>query len=274
MISKGKYEQIPQESDFPVTFHLAEKVADTFGRTPAHWHEHIELLYVVRGELPVFVQGRLISAVAGDLVVINPGEIHAIPQKPRETAYECLIPHKRLCTRMALPLDTLTIESHIRDPKYAEHFAEITNELRTKPQFYKINVQLNLLSLLVGLFRDHAAEKDLPHSSISTTKERTIKRAIEYIHEHYAEEISTDDICTYLGFDKSYLCNCFRAGTGTTLLDYLNITRCEHARELLLSGTLSVAECAARSGFHHLSYFSKTYKRYIGELPSATAKNR
>lgn len=271
---KGKYEQISQEPDFPVTCHLAEKVEKTFIRTPAHWHEHIELLYVIRGELPVFVQGRLITATPGDLIAINSGELHAIPLKPQETVYECLIVHKRLCTRISLPVDTRIIKNQIRDEKYAEQFLRITDEFRRKPYLYKINVQLNLLSLLVGLFRDHASEQSAQLSSIRSSKEQTIKKAIEYIHEHYAEDISTDDVCTYLGFDKSYFCNCFRAATGSTLLDYLNVTRCEHARELLLTSQLSVAECASQSGFQHLSYFSKTYKRYIGELPSVTARSR
>lgn len=268
---KGKYEQIPQESDFLVTYHLAETVAGFFTRTPAHWHEHIELLYVLNGELSIFVQGKLILAKAGDLVVINPGEIHAIPEKPKDTVYECLIPHKLLCTRMSLPMEELTIDNLVRDEKYGAAFRQITGELRLQPDFYKLSVQLNLLSLLIGLFRDHAVQTESDRHPSVSPKEQTIKKAIEYIHEHYTEDISTDTICSYLGFDKSYLCNIFRAGTGSTLLDYLNMTRCEHARELLLSGTASVAECASISGFHHQSYFTKTYKRYIGELPSVTA---
>lgn len=270
---KGKYEQIPQESDFLVTYHLAEKVAGFFNRTPAHWHEHMELLYVLNGNLPIFVQGKFFLAKPGDLVVINPGEIHAIPEKPEETVYECLIPHKLLCTRMSLPIEEFTIDNLIRDEKYGNAFRNITGELRLQPDFYKLSVQLNLLSLLVGLFRDHAKNSGSARSTFGSSKEKTVKKAIEYIHEHYTEPVSTDDICTCLGFDKSYLCNIFRAGTGSTLLDYLNTTRCEHARELLLTGDLSVAECAVQSGFHHLSYFTRTYKRYIGELPSATARS-
>lgn len=271
---KGKYEQIPQEADFLVTYHLAEKVAEHFIRTPAHWHEHMELLYVLNGELPVFVQGKLITANPGELVVINPGEIHAIPERSKETVYECLIPHKLLCTRMSLPIEEFTIKNLVQDEKYSSAFCRITGELRLQPDFYKLSVQLNLLSLLVGLFRDHSVASDSAHTTSGSSREKIVKNAIEYIHEHYREDISTETICTHLGFDKSYLCHIFRAGTGSTLLDYLNMTRCEHARELLLTGALSVAECAAQSGFHHLSYFTRTYKRYIGELPRETARGK
>lgn len=55
------------------------------------------------------------------------------------------------------------------------------------------------------------------------------------------------------------------------MISYLNMVRCEHARELLQMGKLSVSECASLCGFQNSSYFTKTYKHYIGELPSDTA---
>ena len=100
-----------------------------------------------------------------------------------------------------------------------------------------------------------------------------VKRAVEYLQENFTQPISTGDVCAYLGFDKSYICNTFKEITGTTVLEYLNMMRCERARELILSGELSIAQSAAASGFRHWSYFTKTYKKYIGRLPSETARS-
>ena len=50
--------------------------------------------------------------------------------------------------------------------------------------------------------------------------------------------------------------------------NYLNYTRCSYARKLLASGRYNVSESAEHSGFSNLSYFAKTYKKYMGELPS------
>jgi AraC-like DNA-binding protein len=56
--------------------------------------------------------------------------------------------------------------------------------------------------------------------------------------------------------------------TGKTLVEYINIVRCEHARELLSSGSFNVGESAEQCGFQDISYFSRIYKKYIGILPS------
>ena len=71
-----------------------------------------------------------------------------------------------------------------------------------------------------------------------------VKQVIEYMQKNYVHPISTEDVCQYLSFDKSYICNKFKQITGTTMISFLNMIRCEHAWELLLLGKLSVSECA------------------------------
>ena len=51
-------------------------------------------------------------------------------------------------------------------------------------------------------------------------------------------------------------------------MDYVNFARCSQARRLLITGRYNVTEAAQRSGFENLSYFTRTYKRYMGALPS------
>ena len=80
--------------------------------------------------------------------------------------------------------------------------------------------------------------------------------------------IAADSISTEAGFSKYYFCRSFKEITGRTVIDYLNLTRCSHAQSLLLSGSCNVSECAEQCGFQNLSYFSKTYRRYMGHSPS------
>jgi AraC-like DNA-binding protein len=52
------------------------------------------------------------------------------------------------------------------------------------------------------------------------------------------------------------------------MVRYINILRCEHARKMLQNGNYRVEEVAYLCGFDNMSYFSKTYKKYMGCLPS------
>ena len=97
---EGRYEKVAPEANFPVNYHFADFVKGRYATTAAHWHEHLELLCVRQGLLHIYIQGKQIEAVPGDIIAINSGEIHAIPEKDDDTTYDCLIPQKTLCDRM------------------------------------------------------------------------------------------------------------------------------------------------------------------------------
>jgi len=265
-------EHFARRPDLPVNYSFDYETRGSGHLTAAHWHEHMELLLVTQGVLRVNVQGSWVEAAPGELVVINAGEIHSIPEKAEDTLYACLIPHESLCRRMALPVEEWTVEHHIQDQEAVRTLHSILHSLKEKPLFYKTEVQARSLTLLIYLIRYHGCQRRENQQSAPSSRERMVKKAMTYIQENFKERISTEDICTWLGFEKSYVCSNFKAITGTTVLEYLNLMRCEHARELLRTGELSVSQCAAQSGFHHMSYFTKTYKRYMGQLPSRTAK--
>lgn len=267
-VNTGIYEQLPKDSFFPITYHFAETMTGNI--TQAHWHEHIELLCIRQGTLRVYIHGNVIEASEGDLIVINPGETHAIPERETASSYDCLIAHKSLCTKMGLPIEEHYIANYIQNTAYTAQFHQIIQLLREQSELYQIDVQLRLLHLILELMRTYPKDAADSKKLTDSPGERMVRQAIEYIQTYYARPISTKDICRHLGFDESYICNTFKKITGTTLVSYLNITRCEHARELLQLGKLSISECALLCGFQHFPYFTKTYKRYMGELPSAT----
>lgn len=268
------YEKFQSQDDFLITYHFEEESAGSGYVTPAHWHEHIELLCVAQGELRVHIHGHLVTALPGDLVIINSGEIHAIPEKDDETRYACLIAHMPLCTRMAFPVEDICFFHHIRDSACTGVFRAILQLLREQPPFYKTIAQAQLLVLLADLGRRYSANPASFAPRVGHKAEIIVRRAISYLQANYLQDISTRDVSAYLGFNNAYVCSCFREVTGNTVLEYLNILRCEHAKNLISSGQFSIAECAARSGFTHQSYFTKTYKKFIGELPRETAKTR
>lgn len=269
-ISNEMYEQLPKDSRLPVTYHFPEFLIGNI--TPAHWHEHVEILCVTRGNLRIYIQGQVISAVPGDIVVINPGETHAIPEREPDSRYACLIPHQALCSKMGLSVKDHPIRNLIQDKRLVSAFHHILHILQEKPQLYEIDVQIRLISLVLDLIREYPKSDSISGRIQETAGEQLVKQTISYIKEHYARPLSTKDVCKYLGFDKSYVCSVFKKITGTTMISYLNMVRCEHARELLQMGKLSVSECASLSGFQNSSYFTKTYKHYTGELPSETSR--
>ena len=61
--------------------------------------------------------------------------------------------------------------------------------------------------------------------------------------------------------------------TGDSPIVFINKLRCENAKKMLLNGAYSVQEAADKCGFESVSYFCKTFKKYIGETPGKYSKN-
>lgn len=76
-----------------------------------------------------------------------------------------------------------------------------------------------------------------------------------------------------LKMNSSYLSTLFKKENGTTLTDYVNQKRVEHAIFLLNSTSLQVQSIAQQCGIPDVNYFSKTFKKIVGKTPMEYRKN-
>jgi AraC-like DNA-binding protein/response regulator of citrate/malate metabolism len=99
--------------------------------------------------------------------------------------------------------------------------------------------------------------------------QRVVRQAMAYIHEHYAEPLSREELASRVGLSDRYLTRCFRQETGVTPITYLNRYRSRQARTLLERGDLSVTEVAFATGFSDPNYFGRVFRAEVGVSPRA-----
>lgn len=95
----------------------------------------------------------------------------------------------------------------------------------------------------------------------------TIRKAIGYMSQHYAEPISVSDVSASLHVSDSYLSRVFKKDTGTTVMSYLLLIRMKEAKKLLRGSEYKICEVASLVGFASSQYFSKVFSRYVGISP-------
>lgn len=95
-----------------------------------------------------------------------------------------------------------------------------------------------------------------------------VARAIQYVKQHFREDITLVNVAEELNISLFYLSKLFRKHTGTNFTEYLTQLRVEHAKKLLAAGEMSIKEVAYAAGFNSQSYFSKIFKKYAGVAPS------
>jgi AraC-like DNA-binding protein len=89
-----------------------------------------------------------------------------------------------------------------------------------------------------------------------------------YIHEHYRESITRQDIADHLGYSPRHLDRRFNEEMGLTPMAYLNRFRLRQSRRLLQSTCRSIGEIADAVGFSDSAYFSRVFKQEMGVSPS------
>ncbi len=94
-----------------------------------------------------------------------------------------------------------------------------------------------------------------------------VRRAKNYISEHYTEKISLQGIADELNISFGYLSKCFKQVEGIPLTAYLLNYRLEKAKELMRLQKNNISEVCFQVGFTDPNYFSKCFKNHTGLSP-------
>ena len=96
-----------------------------------------------------------------------------------------------------------------------------------------------------------------------------ITKAIQYIKQHYTENISLQSVADHVNLSLSYLSNLFKKELRISFVDYLNRYRIERAKELLIGTQMKSYDIAVQVGFSpEYTYFSKVFKKVTGLNPN------
>jgi YesN/AraC family two-component response regulator len=104
---------------------------------------------------------------------------------------------------------------------------------------------------------------------LSSQAQVLVRKAMAYIHSHYADPITRDDLARYVGMSHDYLTYCFRQELGMTPIAYLNRYRVLQAQRLLLETNKTITTIALEVGCSSSSYFSRMFRHHVGRTPEA-----
>jgi two-component system response regulator YesN len=122
----------------------------------------------------------------------------------------------------------------------------------------------DLEEFMVNLL-DHLAE--LIHSKPDQRK--VVRSIMDFIHSLYMEELSLSYLAAKVHLSPNYLATLFKKEAGTTLNEYVTTTRMYHAKRLLSESNLLIQDIAEKVGYKDVKYFTKLFKKEVGDSPRA-----
>nr|MBQ4318571.1 helix-turn-helix transcriptional regulator [Clostridia bacterium] len=251
--------------DLPFVLNHSLKRTPLTNSAEANWHENTELQLCLSGCGYVLLDGERHEICEGDIVTVNSNVIH-YTGTDTSLQYTCLIIDPNFCRRVDLDNTEIKYEPIFRDSELENLFYSLTTAYADTTDPCR-TAELNriLLQMLIILRRYHTLSATVP--TYRSTEHEMVRAAINYIRNNINEKMTLDDIAHRIYTDKYRLSHSFKAVTGQTVVNYINSYRCRRAAEMIAEG-MTVTEAAHSSGFTNMSYFTKTFKKHTGFLPS------
>lgn len=156
------------------------------------------------------------------------------------------------------------------DDEIERFFLALLRGWEGKTPLGNLDAEACLLRILVALFQKKPSPTvNLPSSpGSSRLKHARLERALSFVREHFAEDLSVTDLARSSGLSPSRFSRLFREWTAYSPAEYLRRLRIEQARKFLGNIGLSIKEIAARTGFKDPYHFSKVFHELDGLSPS------
>lgn len=149
----------------------------------------------------------------------------------------------------------------------------IMEEYREKKPYYKQAVKGYLRAFVAELLR---LNEDMS-SSLTLEEKRLnsyIERSVNYIAEHFAEEIKMSDVAGECGLSESHFRRIFEESMSMKPLDYLNMIRIDKACELMQTTDYAMEEVGFRVGYQTPSTFNRNFKKLTSKTPYQWKKDK
>lgn len=261
------------QDNFPFNIYLCSIPLD-FTAVPAHWHNDMEIIYIKKGCGVITVDLIPFHVSAGDIIIVPPGQLHAIEQLAEYSMeYENIIfqlsmlmaPQGDVCSEeffqpmihgKLLPETLYTSDS--------THYPTLSGCLNTIDLIcqefcpgYQLAIKGQLFSFFYELTK--SLHHTMPHKNNKSLDR--LKGLLKYVETNYPEKITIADAARICGFSQSHFMKFFKSSMGVSFIDYLNDYRITMAARLLTSSSDTVVNIASETGFENLSYFNRVFKR-------------
>ena len=269
------YEAVNHGNDcYPFAFYPEDIWQFDLHRIDWHWHHEFEFLFSSENTVICLIGTNRIELQKGCGIFINSGILHRYEAYGKAYAPNIVFSPYLLAPESSIiyekyvaPVINSSISYQIFKPEIPWHnqilqilCAIIDNQENLLHN--ELHTLQNLIQIWDILFRHLDVAAHSSGVSKPDHKQAKLQTMIQYIHDHYAEEITLDMIASSASLSKSGALNIFQSGICTSPVAYLIQYRLSQAARQLCTTQKPVAVIAAETGFANTGYFCRKFKQY------------
>jgi AraC-like DNA-binding protein len=230
-----------------------------------HRHDTYAVGYTLEGVQSFDYRGSRVDSLAGNVIVLHPDEVHD-GRAGAQTGFHYrmlyieprLVRDALLGSARALPFVRAAVSTDRRLRRAVQGaLDDLDRELEP------LEVDQAVLGVAEALLALDPCVRSRPSGATCTT---AVERARQFLNEHGARVVASEELEAVTGLDRYALARHFRAQLGTSPYRYLTMRRLDRAKRLLRAH-LGLAEVAAESGFTDQSHMTRQFKRAYGLSP-------
>lgn len=249
-----------------------------------HFHKEIEVIYALRGSVNIGVGDQTIQLAEGEVYYFSSGEAHFFLASPdsERLVYQFDL---KIFDEVALGKRERSLfelfeqgEPHSRNwpEDFRQRFIDYLLQLyatyleETPGRDFRV---MGLLHLLVGdMYRDipQRQEQKAVQKPEAVKYQETLEQlnlVFDYIENHYAEQLTLDQVAAVVGYTPYYFTRFFKKNTGQTFIQFLTEYRIMQAKFILANEKLPMVDVAEKAGFASVKTFHHVFKQAVGVSP-------
>lgn len=266
-------------NNYPFAYYLEDFWQFDFHRIDWHWHHEVEFLYAAKGDVFCLVGTDQFQLKKGCGLFVNSGILHRFEAKDNTLnpnivfSPSLLAPEKSLIYEKYIdPVLRSSVAYQLLDPRtdWQDQMLRLLikifslQETETENELQTAQLLMQIWDLLFRHLDTSSASSGLNRVNLQQARLQTM---MQYIQDHYAEEITLEDIAASASVSKSGALHIFQTYIRISPVAYLIQYRLKQAAELLCTTESAVSSIAEQTGFTSAGYFCRKFRQHYCMSP-------
>ncbi|GGD60825.1 AraC family transcriptional regulator [Paenibacillus nasutitermitis] len=225
------------------------------------------LIHYVRSGRGIFrVSGKEHSLRAGQIFLINPGDVTYYQADLTDPWHYSWIAFHGLEAATNLRQANLTAESPVMALAHVNFMScfEMLEDAKKLSEGRELRLTGGVYIFLSSLLEAASGKYAQP---LPKPRGQYVRAAIEFTEKNFSRHMTIEELASYIGLNRSYLCAIFKEETQLSPQQYLIRYRMERACELLENESLSIGDISRSVGYDDPLVFSKMFTKLKGMSP-------
>ncbi|NMO78512.1 helix-turn-helix domain-containing protein [Niallia alba] len=224
-----------------------------------HFHRSMELIMVDEGTLELNIQNKTYTLQAGENALILSNQIHSLHSTQKNHSWIYVF-----SPELVNQFYQLSKNKDLIHPVFSlqPNTCEMIKELFIKSKSSMLAKKGVLYLICAELLKQTSFKEE------TRRDDYLLHDLLNYIQNHFTEELSLKELSQRFGYDYSYLSRFFTKILKVPFVDFLNGHRVTLASQLLKTTDSKITEIADMVGYKNIRSFNRNFEKIMHTTPS------